>query len=75
MLLTVEQKRAIIKYITGWSTKPVLEDVDEVAQAWTDENGDRLWSEVGDFLDECGAALERWFENEHCKHLDRRESP
>ena len=70
MLLTVEQKRAIIEYITCWSTKPILEDVDEVGETYTDENGDQLSEEVGNFLDECGDALKGWFENEHCKHLD-----
>jgi hypothetical protein len=71
MPLTVEQKHAIIRYITGWSAKPILEDVDEVGTAWTEENGDQLYDEVWDFLNECGTALERWFEDEHCKHLDR----
>jgi len=74
MALTVEQKRAIIRYITGWSVKPILEDVDEVGGTWTDETGDQLEEEVGNFLDECATTLKRWVEDEHGKHLDGRES-
>lgn len=63
-MLTREQKKAIVSYLTGWSTKPIFEDVDEIGQTWTEENSDQLEDEVGNFLDECAAVLEEWVKNE-----------
>jgi hypothetical protein len=38
-----------------------MEDVDPVCLAWDEENGDQLTNDVDQFLDECGAALNKWF--------------
>lgn len=66
-MLTLEQKRDIIKYVVGgFETKPIMEDVITV------NDTDELWDDVGEFLEECAGALTEWLENEHCKHLDRK---
>ncbi len=76
-MLTKEQKRDIISFISTFSTKPIFECVNSVGDAYNeldyepdDDCRDKLWDEVTEFLDDCGSALEDWFENEHCKHLD-----
>jgi hypothetical protein len=74
-VLTTEQKRAIIRHISFWSTKSIFECVEEVFEVYEkeddEESRDAMWDEVRDFLGECSQGLEDWFENEHCKHLDR----
>ncbi len=64
-MLTREQKRAILNYVSGYSIKAILEDVDEVGQTWTEENDDQLRAEIERFLDERDAAVKEWFNNEH----------
>jgi hypothetical protein len=61
MELTQQQKAAIVKYITGWSTKAVLEDVDEVGCVWTEETSDELRDAVSNFLDECSDVLRKHY--------------
>lgn len=47
-MLTKSQKLAIIRYISGFSTKPIMEDVDEI-----DLEQDQIWEDVEEFLEEC----------------------
>jgi hypothetical protein len=50
--LTKEQKLALIDYLSGYETKAVLEDVDEVGGKWTEENDEALREAVESFLDD-----------------------
>lgn len=63
-MLTKEHKKAIVSYLTGWSIKPIFEDIDEIGNLYDpndqEEEFDQLENEVGNFLDECAAVLEEW---------------
>lgn len=53
-MLTLEEKRKIVDYITGWSVKGILEDVD------IEYKGRETQDAVSDFLDECTNQLKKW---------------
>lgn len=53
-MLTIEEKRKIVEYITGWSVKAILEDAD------IEYKGKETHDAVSDFLDECADQLKKW---------------
>lgn len=53
MELTFEQKKAILDYISNYSVKAILEDVDEVGRVYTEENAYELVEAIKDFVNSC----------------------